>query len=98
MGKMIPTRDMVWGGPNYDYSLTEARQNFRLYLTHLRPGSGVEFDMQTNPKVQAAKREFMTVCASLAEAPDADFERWNRAYQDARERLWETEQTIRRSQ
>ena len=29
--------NLILGGPNHDYSLTEARANFRLYLTKFRP-------------------------------------------------------------
>jgi hypothetical protein len=30
------TADEVWGGPNGDYSLSEARENFKKYGTMLR--------------------------------------------------------------
>lgn len=32
--------DAVWGGPNADYSLTEARRNFMEHRTQYRPGDG----------------------------------------------------------
>jgi hypothetical protein len=49
--------DAVRGGPNYDYSLTEAGQNFSRYLTQYRPGDKKFVDCrQDDPEVLACKR------------------------------------------
>lgn len=39
--------DKVLGGPNSNYSLTEARANFRQYLTSYRPSDSHAFGMTT---------------------------------------------------
>ena len=39
--------DKVLGGPNRDYSLTEARQNFKQYLTMYRPADAYDFSRTT---------------------------------------------------
>jgi hypothetical protein len=39
-GEDDPDADEVLGGPNGDYSLTEARENFSAYRTQYRPGDG----------------------------------------------------------
>jgi hypothetical protein len=42
--------DKVLGGPNQDYSLTEARQNFIKYLTSYRPTDTYHFERTTIKK------------------------------------------------
>lgn len=42
--------DEVLGGPNKDYSLTEARENFKKYLTMYRPSDTHPFEMTTIKK------------------------------------------------
>ena len=39
--------DKVLGGPNKSYSLTEARQNFKSYLTSYRPSDTYHFERTT---------------------------------------------------
>ncbi len=36
-GQDDPHADEVWGGPNYSYSLSEARENFKRYLIKFQP-------------------------------------------------------------
>lgn len=43
--------DIILGGPNSNYSLTEARQNFIIYLTSYRPSDKHHFDRTTVKKV-----------------------------------------------
>ncbi len=42
--------DKILGGPNHDYSLTEARQNFITYLTSYRPTDTYHFERTTVKK------------------------------------------------
>jgi len=42
--------EKVLGGPNHDYSLTEARQNFKKYLTSYRPSDILHFERTTVKK------------------------------------------------
>jgi hypothetical protein len=46
-GQDEPYHEEVWGGPNGDYSLSEARNNFSLYLTCYRPGDKKAFETNT---------------------------------------------------
>lgn len=78
-GQDDPHADEVWGGPNADYSLTEARDNFRRYLImhrpadlHRRIGGG------DSPTEVAAKRAIIAAFDAMPVASDAD----------AREALW----------
>ncbi|MDO8365447.1 MAG: CPCC family cysteine-rich protein [Saprospiraceae bacterium] len=51
--------DQVLGGPNHDYSLTEARNNFKKYLTSYRPSDKYHFALITtedsNERIQLFK-------------------------------------------
>ena len=42
--------DKVLGGPNQSYSLTEARENFKKYLTSYRPSDAYHFERTTVKK------------------------------------------------
>lgn len=42
--------DLVLGGPNHSYSLTEARKNFVNYLTSYRPADKYPFELSTAKK------------------------------------------------
>ena len=53
--------DEIFGGPNSDYSLTEARQNFRKYYTMYRPADKNEFEMTTIKKNHKGKVVFYKV-------------------------------------
>lgn len=43
-GQDEPFCEEVWGGPNGNYSLTEARNNFAEYLTYYRPSDKEMFE------------------------------------------------------
>lgn len=49
-----PHADEVWGGPNQDYSLTEARENFKKHYTMYRDRRTIS--KQTDKEVQTKKR------------------------------------------
>jgi hypothetical protein len=50
--------DRVKGGPNSDYSLTEARTNFNKYLISFRP-SDSRFTSHRNEKIDSIKRDII---------------------------------------
>lgn len=52
-GQDDPHADNVWGGPNQDYSLTEARENFKKYYIMYRDRQ--RFLKQTDKEVQTKK-------------------------------------------
>jgi hypothetical protein len=53
--------DEVRGGPNHEYSLSEARQNFVRFLTMLEPGRGGAAGRRESEEAQRLKRELITV-------------------------------------
>ena len=57
-----PHADEIWGGPNGDYSLAEARENFAACRTKYRPGTrGFELDgpgTETNERVRTIVAKF----------------------------------------
>jgi hypothetical protein len=67
-GQDDPAADQVWGGPNYDYSLTEARKNFRSYLTQYRPEDSRHFERETVPEVLAIKRRIISAFEEMRTA------------------------------
>ncbi len=62
-----PYADKVWGGPNGDYSLTEARANFKKFLTMYREKRNIL--MQTDKELQT-KRAIIKAFEQLKTAPD----------------------------
>jgi hypothetical protein len=50
--------DRVRGGPNSDYSLTEARENFKKYLNMYRPHDGRE-DVFDNKTINSIKMQII---------------------------------------
>ena len=65
--------DFVRSGPNYDYSLTEARQNFSRHLTQYRPSDEkfVRF-RQADQAVLACKRRIIEAFEEMRSNPDQD--------------------------
>lgn len=55
-GQDDPRADEVWGGPNGQYSLSEARGNFQNHLTMYRPQDSEGFDRATTPAKLQKKR------------------------------------------
>lgn len=60
-GQDDPHADEIWGGPNGNYSLTEARANFRLHLSHYSPEEEAAraSDFKPNPARNEAKRRLI---------------------------------------
>jgi hypothetical protein len=48
--------DQVAGGPNSDYSLTEARENFKRHLTMYRPSDTIAFKRLDKEKIKEIKK------------------------------------------
>jgi hypothetical protein len=68
-GQDDPHANEIWGGPNGDYSLSEARKNFIQYLTMYRPGD--ESD-ETNVKKVSLKREVIGAYERMAKTEDSE--------------------------
>lgn len=47
--------DIIRGGPNHNYSLSEARENFQKYLTMYRPNDKRAFEMENKIKPKKEK-------------------------------------------
>jgi hypothetical protein len=63
--------DEVKGGPNYDYSLLEARNNFSKYMCQYRPDDAVPFSQETTGNVIAVKREMLSTFEEIRTRPGA---------------------------
>jgi len=51
-GQDDPHADEVWGGPNFDYSLTEARKNFKTNRIMFRESDRENYRKQTDEELQ----------------------------------------------
>jgi len=58
-GQDDPYAEEIWGGPNYSYSLAEARENYRRYLTKYRPTDEEKFQRETAPQRLAEKQRLI---------------------------------------
>jgi hypothetical protein len=67
-GQDDPFADEVWGGPNGDYSLSEARDNFNLYLTKYRQSDWEAFQQST--ELLHIKRELIVLYNRMIELQD----------------------------
>ncbi len=54
----IEPPDRIVGGPNSDYSIMEARENFNKYLTMYRPTDNL-FQSERNEKIICVKRKII---------------------------------------
>jgi hypothetical protein len=79
-GQDDPHADEVWGGPNQDYSPTEARQNFKKYPIQYDPAR--KGSRSNSPAVDEAKRNLMAAFDRLAAATDTTTQQraWHRVY------------------
>ena len=59
-GQDDPHADEVWGGPNRDYSLGEARLNFKDHLVMYRPGDDTRIGGGDSETELQAKKALMT--------------------------------------
>ena len=86
-GQDDPHAAEVWGGPNRDYSLAEARENFRGHGTMYRPSDRKRFEQQTTLERTAFKRRLDAIYSRLATTED----------EAIRQQLWLEEERVRRS-
>src|SRR5882672_7012990 len=63
--------DEVWGGPNHNLSLTEARRNFREHLNVFRRGEDPRIGGVESPEETRAKRAILEALDFLAQTPSA---------------------------
>ena len=82
-GQDDPHADEVWGGPNGLYSLSEARSNFKKYLTQYDPAKEPERDVLPGPVEREAKRALMRAFDELSKQALAtpDDEAWEKVYE-----------------
>ena len=64
-GQSDSDADVVRGGPNGDYSLKEARENFRQFLVMYRPDHDTRATGSDTPTELQAKRELITAFERL---------------------------------
>jgi hypothetical protein len=86
-GQDDPHADEVWGGPNQDYSLAEARKNFKRYLIMYDPARPLA---RTNsPTMEKAKLALIKEYEGITAETDrtAQRELWLRA-SEAEATLW----------
>jgi hypothetical protein len=51
--------DKVWGGPNIDYSLSDARRNFLNYLSMFSPKDEGDFSIHSGEPARKAKQDLL---------------------------------------
>ena|ERR1700682_3569705 len=68
-GQDDDTADEVWGGPNHDYSLTDARENFQEYLVMYPPERDKRIGGPDSEQVRRIKRNLMDVFEKMIEEP-----------------------------
>ena len=95
-GQDDPHADEIWGGPNSDYSLSEARCNFKKYLTMHRPNDerAYERHLQKLP----IKRDLHSIYDQMLEAQRLynfknEFERLRKKAERLVDKLYTSEQT-----
>ena len=77
-GQDDPYADEVWGGPNYQYSLTQARENFKRYWTKRNPDDPHNRGRGNSPAELEAKKNLVGVFQAIANADESEQSRlWN---------------------
>src|SRR5688572_7067029 len=71
-GQDDPHADEVWGGPNGDLSLTQARRNFQEHLTMYDRGRDTRVGGEDSDVEIQAKREIVRALGRLRGRPIAD--------------------------
>ena len=95
-GQDDPHADEIWGGPNSDYSLSEARTNFKKYLTMYRPNNERAYEMHLQEL--PIKRELVSIYDQMLEAQKSynlknEFERLRKKAEQLIDKLYTSEQT-----
>lgn len=73
-GQDDPRADEVWGGPNHQYSLTMARENFARYLVMYPPDTDPRLGSPENATQMNAKRSMIRAFEAMREASTEDQE------------------------
>ena len=68
-GQDDDSADEVWGGPNADYSLSEARRNFKNYRVMYSPGRDQRLTGSDSEHEFKTKGELMAALKGLAQTP-----------------------------
>ena len=64
--------DLVRGGPNHDYSLKEARENFEKYNTMYRPSDKEAFARE-NKSMNIKKKMYQAFCKAIKSGAEGDW-------------------------
>ena len=83
-GQDDPYADEVWGGPNWDYSLAEARRNFALYRIMYRPGGDRRLGGPDSEADREAKNQIIAAFDAMKE-PEIDDAAWDSLWQSVGE-------------
>lgn len=68
-GQDDPEADEVWGGPNIDYSLSDARRNFVNYLSMFSPKDESDFPIHSGEPARKAKQNLLDYFEQIKENP-----------------------------
>jgi hypothetical protein len=68
-GQDDPNADKVFGGPNHDYSLTDARKNFEAYLVMYPPDRDRRIGGADSEELRAIKRDLIEVFSQMLAKP-----------------------------
>lgn len=84
-GQDDPNAEEVWGGPNGDYSLSQARDNFKRYLVMYSPENDTRISHGDSERERESKRAMVSAFDALQKADQAQHAE-----------LWETIRSNRR--
>jgi hypothetical protein len=68
-GQDDPHADEIWGGPNQDYSLTEARLNFEKYMVMYPPDRDTRIGGPDSEHAREVKREIIAAFDEMLNEP-----------------------------
>ena len=71
-GQDDPDADVVRGGPNHHYSLTDARVNFEKYLVMYPPEKDTRIGGADSEKVISLKRNLLAIFDRMLEEPSSE--------------------------
>ena len=78
-GQCAPHADEVWGGPNYQYSLTQARENFKRFWIMYDSDDAGKKHLFNSPAALEAKKALAAAFDAMPEANEAEQSQlWNK--------------------
>ncbi|MBV9960198.1 MAG: hypothetical protein JO360_17360 [Acidobacteria bacterium] len=85
-GQDTNNADEIWGGPNKNYSLVQARDNFELYLVMYPPEEDTRIGGADSERVREIKRRIIDAYSQMIESrsPDEIGALWKIVYEGER--------------